>query len=268
MEWGTFQSVLQLSVGLNTVYFSFTELRQPIISRETRLLHDLELPLREKLDNPQTTTEAGRLEGDFIQLKVNLNTIVLGSEKFDGVVRFSCLTMALIYWVLLVFASFRPLAKITYPEAVIVSLVGYTSVMLSIVLNVWAGCRIRRSVRRGRTELDRKLVALGSTNRKNEEPLHGQAVRGDAQRMINDTTGTLIKTLESTCPTHLHTRLRDMVQTLDRATNVSQMNKSDWNLRQEGSGGHAWSLDLGSSRRLYFQWNGNTGYATRIHVAV
>src|SRR5271169_305469 len=183
MEWGNFQSVLQLSVGLNTVYFSFTELRQPVISRETRLLHALASPLRERLTSPDTVVSAHSLENSFLQLKINLDTITLQSEKIDNVVRISCLTMAVLYWVLLIFSAFRPLMKITYPVATVVSLVGYVPVMLCVVMNVWAGWRVRRNVRRGRTELDRNLVALGSTFRKNEEPFRDQGVSAEAERM-------------------------------------------------------------------------------------
>lgn len=162
MQWGTFQSVLQLSVGLNTVYFSFTELRQPVISRETKLLTAIELPITERSSNPATAARAQTLRDDFTQLKIILDTIVLRAEKSDTVIRLSCLTMAVVYWVLLVFSSFKPSMKITYPEATIISLAGYVPVMLSVLMNVWAGHRVRRDVRRGRAELE-KSVALGST---------------------------------------------------------------------------------------------------------
>jgi hypothetical protein len=266
MEWGTFQSVLQLSVGLNTVVFSFTELRQPVISREKRLLQAIQLPLEDKLLNPDLADSAQELKSDFIQLKVNFDTIVLRSEKFDGVIRILCLIMAVIYWVLLVFSSFRPTMKITYPIATVVSLAGYVPIVFCACMNVRAGHQVRRKVRKGRTKLERKLVALGPTVGKIENVLPCQGVSSEAQRMINDTTGTLVKQLENHTPGHLHDRLRDMIQTLANANSVAQLNKSDWGLRQE-VGNQVWSLDLGDHFRLYFRWDSNIGYADRIYVS-
>lgn len=119
--------------------------------------------------------------------------------------------------------------------------------------------------RSGSTLLDRNLVALRSTIKEIGYPLRGQGVSSEAERMINDATGTLVKRLENDCPAHLHNRLRDRVQTLANASSLAQMNKSDWDLRP-ALGSDVWSLDLGSYLRLYFRWDSNTGYATRIYV--
>ena len=52
--------------------------------------------------------------------------------------------------------------------------------------------------RSGSTLLDRNLVALRSTIKEIGYPLRGQGVSSEAERMINDATGTLVSDWKTT----------------------------------------------------------------------
>lgn len=157
MIWGDFLSVIQLAAGLNTAYFSFTELRQPVFGSEARALDNLKLTLDTRLAG-QDPQSARRHRDAYLQLLINFQTLQHDCARKDIRLGQTCLAAAIGYVVLLVGASFGAHVEIGPATAAAISIIGFGPLCLCVRTNVVAMQRIRTKVSDGRSELERALM--------------------------------------------------------------------------------------------------------------
>src|SRR5690349_23799047 len=105
MTWSDFLSVIQLAAGLNAAYFSLSELRTPVFSAEQRSLERLRRFLNEPSNDEVVASDVKLLVKDYLSISIDFNSLYLEYKKADKIMGPFCLAGAVIYTLLLIYAS-------------------------------------------------------------------------------------------------------------------------------------------------------------------
>jgi hypothetical protein len=168
MVWGEFQSIIQLAAGLNTAYFSFTELRQPAFAAERRALNVLRAAIEEKMHEESSALVAKMMYRQQLQLAINLNTIFNRYRWMDIYLGRSCLGASILYICLLFWSSFFSSSSIRPECAIGIFFLGFLPVSACLLANVAATQQVRKNVSVWRWKLEPGVLSL---TRPNESPL-------------------------------------------------------------------------------------------------
>lgn len=164
MSFSDFMSVIQLAAGLNTAYFSFSQLRLPAFEAEQRALDRLAEIIGRQRQGSEESGAAGAGYDLYLQLRIDLDTIRYASQRKDGIFGKGCLVAAIIYVALLIFGSFYAQTELSFLPALVISTFGFLPIAASFVVNVAASQQVRSKITRRRQELERTVFS-GSQER-------------------------------------------------------------------------------------------------------
>lgn len=181
MNFGDLSSVLQLAAGLNTAYFSFSELRQPVVSSERRALAELKQVIDERSEVARLTTLYQEELEQHLQLVVDLDTIQFRYQRIDRFAARLCLVMSIAYILLLIAAAILASEPVPFPKtAIVVSVLGYLPISLCLLTSVVAMQHIYRNVSERRRTLE--LAVLSRPVRPTLEADESPSREGDLPR--------------------------------------------------------------------------------------
>ena len=139
LSWSNLQTVMQLVVGLNTIYASFTEIRQPALSRETKAVADLRADVQAYASHasPPCSNALRRANSQLTQLGIDVDTLHRDAARFDTWIRESSIVIAVIYTVLLIISSLFPTDNHldSFPLAIAIATVGFAPPLVAILVN-------------------------------------------------------------------------------------------------------------------------------------
>jgi hypothetical protein len=153
--WGDFQSLIQLSVALNGAFAAFASFFGSGLQKEERLLHylleecgDATLP---RVGELSFGARVRLLQGERLQFERQFDFFI------NVVARYSCLVVALIGIVLLVYSSYRYKLPINASEAATCSALLLPFVVGSMY-SIYLSVRLHRSVSLPRRQVENALI--------------------------------------------------------------------------------------------------------------
>jgi hypothetical protein len=114
--WGNLQSAIQLTIAVNLVYSSFTEIRQSAMIREIKALDSIR-----QFVSPQSAP----VNGDVVQLSIDLNTLENNIARIDHYGRTISLVTSVLYLAMLICSSIAANTCISHWAALCVCTIGF-----------------------------------------------------------------------------------------------------------------------------------------------